>query len=121
MKKYKLLKDIPVYFHICPKGNILVKQDDKYYQFKDFNSNLSEEVVENNPEFFEEVTRWKPDKEELYYYINSEGEIDFIDWCDENGDTQSYEFGNCFKTREQAEHARDEIKKLLLNLHENEM
>lgn len=41
-------------------------------------------------------------------------------WENDNFDIKRYDLNNYFKTHEQAEQARDEIKKLLLNLHEND-
>ena len=38
-------------------------------------------------------------------------------YADDTYDDKKRDFGNCFKTREQAEQARDDIKKLLDNVH----
>lgn len=58
---------------------------------------------------------WKPKEGEEYYYINAEGETcgdkydGNIKWIDE----QRFDFGNCFKTGEEAVSYRDKIKELL--------
>ena len=58
---------------------------------------------------------WSPKNGENYYYINAEGEIcgdkydGNIKWIDE----QRFDFGNCFKTGEEAVSYRNKIKELL--------
>ena len=58
-----------------------------------------------------EYERWKPEKHETYYFVNSEGEayetwrssINFIP------DKKRYNVYNCFRTREQAEAEAEKI------------
>lgn len=117
MKKYRLLKDIPDPNGPIRAGKILYHEHYGYHFYLgDQSWYCNQEFINANPEFFEEVTRWKPKKSEKYYWINYSGEINE----DNDFSEKEYAFGNYFQTKAQAEHARDEIKKLLLKLHENE-
>ena len=121
MKKYRLLKDIPGYIGTIENGAILeYNAKKKHYEIEGGIIYVPEKIVKNNPEFFEEVTRWKPMLGEDYIFIDSGGKERATMWVGDENDIERYEFRNCFETREQAEHARDEIKKLLLKLHEDE-
>ena len=67
------------------------------------------------------TTRWKPEYANRYWYIT----VDEIDadvsptiWTDETIDRRLYGYGNCFKTREQAEEALEKIKQVLLEAHD---
>ena len=64
-------------------------------------------------EFYREIKlqKWKPNYEEIYYFIASNGIIVKTVWY--NTQDLRYEFGNCFRTYEDAEIARDKIKELL--------
>lgn len=69
--------------------------------------------------WIEEVsTRWKPDNQEDYYYVNDYVRVVKTCWnnfyCDEN----RFQSNNLFKTREEAEAAAEKVKALLLSLHE---
>ena len=122
MKKYRLLKDIPGDDGLIKAGSVLYQNvDGGWFSFSpSFNESWPEEYLKMNPEFFEEVTRWKPESEQSFFVLHSPCIILRFYWKNIEQDLEYYNSGNCFKTREQAEHARDEIKKLLLSLHENE-
>ena len=60
--------------------------------------------------------RWKP--EDTYYFIDSIGMVGSLKWCDDSADKAYYKIGNCFRTREEAEAASENVKALLLGLHE---
>ena len=62
--------------------------------------------------------RWKPECEDWYYYITNRGEIEHYPWVDDACDYEYYEYGNCFKTEEEAKAAAEKVKALLLSLHE---
>ena len=59
--------------------------------------------------------RWRAEKDNKYYYINEKGEIlkDYDNKC--YMDEELYNFGNYFKTEEEAEKYRDRIEKMLTN------
>lgn len=61
----------------------------------------------------EELPRWKAKINEVYWFIDDCGEV-VHDYNNNHVDDQlRYEFGNCFRTREEAEEYRDKIIKLL--------
>jgi hypothetical protein len=64
-----------------------------------------------------EPERWRPKKGEAYWMIQNDGDVETHQYADDTYDDKKRDFGNCFKTREQAEQARDDIKKLLDNVH----
>ena len=66
-------------------------------------------------EFYKEIKlpRWKPEYAKRFFYINPSGIVGVNVWYDTNVNESYYEFGNCFKTFEEAEAARDKIKEIL--------
>ena len=66
-------------------------------------------------EFYKEIElpRWKPRLVNHYYYITTRGEVMEELWYNIDTDNSRYEFGNCFKTFEEAEAARYKIKEML--------
>lgn len=56
--------------------------------------------------------RWKPKKEEKYWYVSSTGEVLSIFWNDGIIANQHYELGNVFHTYKQAEVMAEKIKQL---------
>ena len=53
---------------------------------------------------------WKPKKEEDYYLVNEIGEVEEDQWFKDQFDEQRYNFGNCFRTEEEAELHRDRLQ-----------
>jgi hypothetical protein len=66
-------------------------------------------------EFYKEIDlpRWKPEYAKRFFYINPTGIVGVNVWYGTNVNESYYEFGNCFKTFEEAEAARDKIKEIL--------
>lgn len=68
-------------------------------------------------EFYTEIqlSRWKPKNGECYYFIDDRGTIITSMWnkYGERKDNLRYELCNCFRTQEEAEAARDNIKETL--------
>lgn len=133
MKKYKLLKDMP----LCEAGSLCVirKRDgaSNYVGESVFEAggNGFEEVMlpgelqairENGKfdEWFEEIEEskvWEPDAGESYWYIDEDAgafsDINLLkaNPCDDRL-TKRLEIGNCFKTKEDAEKAIGKLKAL---------
>ena len=58
-----------------------------------------------------EYDRWKPEKHETYYFVNSEGEV-YETWRSSINfipDKKRYNAYNCFRTKEQAEQEAEKI------------
>jgi hypothetical protein len=66
-------------------------------------------------EFYKEVKlpKWKPKYKESYYRINWQGAIVADIWHDTQDEEICYEFGNCFKTYEEAKEASRKIEEML--------
>lgn len=56
---------------------------------------------------------WKPEKDEIYYYLYSYGKIEEDTWDNINEDRIRYAIGNCFKTKEEAEFALERQKVIM--------
>lgn len=70
--------------------------------------NLStEELLSENWEIYEE-SKWKPSLGDLYYYINSNGDIKFSYYNTRSIDKRC--IGNFFKTDEEADHMVEKLK-----------
>ncbi len=59
---------------------------------------------------------WKPKVDGEYCFINDVGSIDSSDWKEDSIDQKRMNFGNVFRTQEDAQKAADAIKELLKNL-----
>lgn len=57
--------------------------------------------------------QWKPGMNEPYLAITTEGNITDFVWNGSLFDKNVFGFGNCFKTKEEAEIMLEKIKKLL--------
>jgi len=57
--------------------------------------------------------RWKPKEGDHYYFITLDGFVKSKRWDGELFEIDCYNFHNCFKTKEQAEKARDKIAEVL--------
>ena len=67
-----------------------------------------------------EEPRWKPEYGEEFYFVDSTGHVGRVMNCI-NLECAMSEFGNCFKTKEEAEAAAEKVKALLLSLQHNEL
>ncbi len=66
-------------------------------------------------EFYKEIQlpRWKPGYRDRYFYLNTIGGIIENVWYGIDTNENHYKFGNCFRTPQDAEIARDNIKQML--------
>lgn len=74
--------------------------------------NLStKELLSQDWEIYEEP-KWKPKEKELYFYITSNGDIEFSYYKNKsiNDKHRVYGIGNYFKTDEEAEHMVEKLK-----------
>lgn len=60
--------------------------------------------------------KWDIKKNQEYWFINSIGTVKNDMWGGYNADLSRMDIGNLFKTKEEAEIARDKIKELLHSL-----
>ena len=66
-------------------------------------------------EFYREIKlpRWKPKYKETYYRIDWVGRVVDDTWTNTQDEEVCYEFGNCFKTYEEAKEASRKIEEML--------
>lgn len=57
--------------------------------------------------------KWKPKRNERYWFVSSSGRIKDYGWTDSPADEAGFDFGNCFRTREEAEAMAEKVRKLL--------
>lgn len=57
--------------------------------------------------------KWEPKEGDDYYYIDNDGDIISDNWDEMPTDADRYNFGNCFRTEEEAEVMAEKVKKLL--------
>ena len=124
MKKYKLLKDLPLY----PAGTIgeIRKLDDGVESIIKVKNDILVEIINSVElrtireegkfdEWFEEIEEskaWKPKQGEIYYFAYSNGEVASEEYADIPIDRVRVEIGNCFKTEEEAEKTIEKLKAL---------
>ena len=80
---------------------------------------VHKDQLEKNPnildDWFEEInesTRWKPDRSQKYYFLDSNGLVYEGRWDDLYNDRNRFEIGNCFQTVEEAEQVAEYLKAL---------
>ena len=56
----------------------------------------------------DESKRWKPERNEKFWYLN--GDVYLDTWTDCGSDNFQYTIGNCFKTEEEAEEYKKQIE-----------
>ena len=68
-------------------------------------------------EFYKEIKlpKWKPKYRDSYFYVDTDGLIVAEVWYNKQIDKSRYEFGNCFVGIDEAETARDKVRKMLNN------
>ena len=117
MKRYKLKRDIPAFkagteCYIEEAGNMVPCRGISY-------TIVHKDQLEKNPnimtDWFEEIkelTRWKPETDQKYYTMGSDGSVTDDDWCGLSIDLNRFNIGNCFKTEEEAERVVEYLKAL---------
>ena len=62
--------------------------------------------------------RWMPSLEAEYWYITDTGVVESNRWEGDHFDTDRWEIGNVFRTKPEAEHAREKLTEVLLICHQ---
>jgi len=61
--------------------------------------------------------RWTPEPDAVYWTVEGAGQIDAMVWHNDARDKARWDFGNCFKTFQEAAQARQQIQEILRQLH----
>ena len=119
MKRYKLKKDTPAFkagteCYIEEAGNMVPCRGISY-------TIVHKDQLEKNPniltDWFEEInesTRLRPDTDQKYYFLDSNGLVYDSIWADDSIDRSRFDIGNCFQTEEEAEKVIEYLKALAI-------
>lgn len=116
MKRYKLKKDLPTFkageiFYISDSGNLL-RESDNVAAYSWTTLDKFPNILTDWFEEIDESTRWKPEMNQNYYCVVSDGSVVDDDWSDWRLDDGRFEIGNCFQTEEEAERVKEYLKAL---------
>ena len=99
-KGYWFIEDNKIKIHL-KDGNTI---------FDNFTQETITNTLQEDWEVVEESKVWKPEKDGHYYYYNDTGHIYESCYDGDSTDKNRLEFGNCFKTKEEAEHMAEKLK-----------
>lgn len=116
MKHYKLLKDLPTFkagdlFYISEYGALVY--DDGGYGVMAYAQSTLDRFPNILTEWFEEIqeptnsSNWKPKKGDQVFLLGGNGQIFSSSWVGANSDNKWLEFGNTYRTMEEAQKARE--------------
>ena len=60
---------------------------------------------------------WQPALRQHYFVILGNGSIKVFQWSGTPLDYEAWQFGNCFRTRREADRAREVVRQVLWTLH----
>ena len=78
--------------------------------FDNFTQETITNTLQEDWEVVEESKVWKPEKDGHYYYYDNDGRTYQSSYCEDSIDKRRFEFGNCFKTQEEAKHMAEKLK-----------
>ena len=119
MKRYRLKKDTPAFkagteCYIEEAGNMVPCRGISY-------TIVHKDQLEKNPniltDWFEEIkesTRLRPDTDQKYYFLDSNGLVYDSIWADDSIDRNRFDIGNCFQTEEEIDRAVEYLKALAI-------
>lgn len=116
MKRYKLLKDLPTFkagdmFYMSQRGDLIHDGGDvgvKVYAWQTLEKfpNVLTDWFEKIQEEADSI-HWKPKENDGYLFIDLAGDIEYEYWDNDSIDIWRYESGNIYRTRAEAECARN--------------
>lgn len=116
MKRYKLKRDLPTFkageiFYISDAGNLL-RDGDNVPAYSWSTIDKFPNILTDWFEEIDELTRWKPEMGQKYYFSDNDGSVGCNRWDGDHIDRNRFEIGNCFQTEEEAERVKEYIKAL---------
>lgn len=108
MKKYQATKDHPYL-----KEGVVIEEGVSDLFFIHTREDGAFEVVAHPKQYHDwyEPVRWKPASLENYFFIVSDGTVFREVWRTRPIDATRHQIGNCYKTKEEAEAARERVLK----------
>lgn len=115
MKRYKLKRDTPAFkagteCYIEEAGNMVPCRGISYVIVHKKQLKQNPNIIDDWFEEIKESNRWKPDENQKYYFLDSNGLVYDSIWADDSIDHSRFEIGNCFQTKEEAEKAVEKLK-----------
>ena len=91
-------------------NKIKIRLKDGNIKFNAFTQETITNTLAEDWEVVEKSTAWEPKEREPYYYVGSNGEV--LGDCNSNHqiDEGRINLGNCFKTKEEAEHMVEKLR-----------
>ena len=99
-KGYWFIEDNKIKIHL-KDGNTI---------FDNFTQETITNTLQEDWEVVEESKVWKPEKDGHYYYYDNDGRTYQSSYCEDSIDKRRLEFGNCFKTQEEAKHMAEKLR-----------
>ena len=99
-KGYWFIEDNKIKIHL-KDGNTI---------FDNFTQETITNTLQEDWEVVEESKVWKPEKDGHYYYYDNDGRTYQSSYCEDAIDKGRLEFGNYFKTQEEAKHMAEKLK-----------
>lgn len=119
IKYYRLRKNLPTFkagdeFSYI-NGNLIECKPNGTTGICLYSANTLEKFPNILTDWFEEInesTRWKPEVDQEYYCLGSDGSVMNDEWVGLSIDCDRFKIGNCFQTEEEAERVVEYLKAL---------
>lgn len=116
MKRYKLKRDLPTFkageiFYLSDAGN-LIRESDNVPAYSWSTIDKFPNILTDWFEEINELTRWKPEADQKYYFSDNDGSVGYNRWDGDHIDRNRFETGNCFETKEEAKRVVEYLKAL---------
>lgn len=119
IKYYRLRKNLPTFkagdeFSYI-NGNLIECKPNGTTGICLYSANTLEKFPNILTDWFEEInesTRWKPEVDQEYYCLGSDGSVMNDEWVGLSIDCDRFKIGNCFQTEEEAEQVVEYLKAL---------
>lgn len=107
MKRYKLKRDLPTFkageiFYLSDAGNLL-RESNNIAAYSWTTLDKFPNILTDWFEEIKESTRWEPEENQKYYFLDSNGYVYNNIWAGDSIDRNRSDIGNCFETKEEAE------------------
>lgn len=86
------------------------EMEKKIKELEDKQAELQKEINSLKQVNIKKSNKWKPEIDEIYCYVNSNGNIDWAYWYNDEVDNWRYLTNNVFKTEKEAEEYRKKIE-----------